>query len=166
MKVLAAYGVIGEAPFAFIPFLATKPPLALLIFAILSIWIKYRERLFNSLGLTKKQHDAYIKTNRNSLSVSIALSTMIAIAGVLEVLVVIIMFATLSTEWAYYHAIFLDIGETIPLILIIPFIMLYSYTRVHKDGPVDILVPMIGVGMTVIVYIEVIYQYFVQCFWA
>ena len=166
VKVLAAYGYIGEAPFAFIPFLATKPPLALLIFALLSIWIKYRERLFKSLGLTKKEHDAYIKTNRNSLSISIALSTMIAIAGVIEILIIVILFASLDKNWAYYHILCLDIGETIPLILIIPFIMLYSYTRVHKDGPVDILVPMIGVGMTAIVYIEVIYQYFVQCFWA
>lgn len=166
VKVLASYGIIGEAPFAFIPFLATKPPLALLIFAFLSIWIKYRENLFKSLGLTKKEHDAYIKTNRNSLSISISLSILIGIAGVLEIILVAIMFASLSTEWAYYHILCLDIGETIPLILIIPFIMLYSYTRVHKDGPVDILVPMIGIGMTALVYAEVIYQFFVQCVWA
>lgn len=165
VKVLAYYEVIGDVPFFVVPFLATKPPLALLIFAFLSIWIKYRENLFKSLGLTKKEHDAYIKTNRNSLSISVTLSILIGIAGVFEVILVAIMFATLSTEWAYYHIICLDIGETIPLILIIPFIMLYSYTRVHKDGPIDVLVPMIGVGMTVVVYAEVIYQYFVQCFW-
>lgn len=165
VKVLASYEIISDVPFFVIPFLATKPPLALLIFASLSIWIKYRENLFKSLGLTKKEHDAYIKTNRNSLSISVALSILIGITGVLEVILVVIMFASLGTEWAYYHILCLDIGEAIPLILIIPFIMLYSYTRVHKDGPVDILVPMIGIGMTALVYAEVIYQFFVQAVW-
>ena len=165
VKVLSSYGVIEDVPFFVVPFLATKPPLALLIFALLSLWIKYRENLFKTLGLTKKEHDAYIKTNRNSLSVSITLSTLIAITGVLEIIIVVIMFASLGVESGFINMYCLDIGEAIPLILIIPFVMLYSYTRVHKDGPVDILVPMIGIGMTALVYAEVIYQFFVQSVW-
>lgn len=166
IKVLASYGIITDPPFAIIPFLTTKPPLALLIFALLSIWIKYRESLFKSLGLTKKEHDAYLKTNRNSLSVSIALSTLIGIMAVTEIIIVAFMLSCLGKSPALYHIECLDIGESIPLLLIIPFVMLYSYTRSHKPGPVDILVPILGVGMTVLVYVEVIYQFFVQCVWA
>lgn len=163
IKTFSIWGYIPNLPFAVVPFLCTKSPLVFLVFAIVSIWIKFREKITRRIGLTKKEYEKFLKTNRNSLSYSGHLCTIIAIVVALEIVLIFILTAVyshLDTSYIVYIISSLSIGQTIPLLLAIPFIMLYSYTRSHKNGLIDILLPAAGIGMTVIVYLEVIYHFF------
>lgn len=165
LKALAGYGAI-DVPFAVVPFVATKPPMVFMLFVFASLWFKYRERKFKRLGLSRSQYHEYLKTNRNSLSFSIMLSVLIAVVAVIEIIILIVMAVNLGYEVTIWHLYNLSIGQVIPLILAIPFIMLYSYTRNHDNGVVDVILPIAGIGMSVLVYAEVIYQFFNQVIWA
>ena len=49
-------------------------------------------------------------------------------------------------------------GETMTLIMLVPVILLFSYTRDHKDKKADIIIPVIGVCTIGWVYIEAAYK--------
>ncbi|MBQ6920916.1 MAG: hypothetical protein IJQ72_03340 [Bacilli bacterium] len=165
LKALAGYGTI-DVPFAIVPFVATKPPMVFMLFVFASLWFKYREYKFKKLGLSRLQYHEYLKTNRNSLSFSIMLSSLIGIVAFIEIIIIGVMAAKLGYDVTILHLYNLSIGQVIPLVLAIPFIMLYSYTRSHKNGVVDVILPLAGIGISVLVYVEVIYQFFNQVIWA
>ena len=48
------------------------------------------------------------------------------------------------------------------MVFAIPFILLYSYQRKHKDARVDIAIPILGIALIVVVYVEGIYQFIVN----
>ena len=50
------------------------------------------------------------------------------------------------------------IGRHVPLVLLIPFVLLFSYTRNHKNPRADILIPVAGIILALIVLIEGLYQ--------
>ena len=55
----------------------------------------------------------------------------------------------------YAQAIGFGWGSTI---LLIPIILLFSYTKKHKDPTIDLLVPLAGVGFIAVIYVEGLYQ--------
>lgn len=50
------------------------------------------------------------------------------------------------------------IGQCLSLLIAVPFILLYSYTRLHKNPIIDIIIPIGGIAFIAFVYIEGIYQ--------
>lgn len=58
----------------------------------------------------------------------------------------------------FLYADALGIGQTMSMIFAIPFIMLYSYTRSHKNKTIDIAIPIASVALLALVYLEGIYQ--------
>ena len=129
-----------------------------------SLGIKYRERIFIKLGATKEEYQAYLKTNRNSLAFSVQLSLIFLSSLVLEVTLLIILVIIYVGFKGYDVETFLvavnayQSGQSIYLLLAIPFILLYSYTKGHKNKLIDLFIPIIGIGLIVIVYLEGIYQ--------
>jgi len=164
LRILSGTGQISLS-FYFHPFMATKSPLVFLIFVLMSLWFKYRERIFISLGATHKDYHEYLKTNRNSFSVSVTLVTIILFVAVLEVFLLIALFAYytgyMGAEFSYFSEIMsiYQLGQCSAMIIAIPFILLYSYTRKHKQSNLDIIIPLAGIGLVVFVYIESIYQF-------
>ncbi len=49
-------------------------------------------------------------------------------------------------------------GKHIPLIVLLPFILLLSYTRVYKNKKIDAMIPPAGVLLAVLVSVECMYQ--------
>jgi hypothetical protein len=155
-------------PFYIFPFLTTKSPIIYLIFIVAAMWIKNRERWYLKLGATKHDYQEFLKTNRNSLSVSVHLSIIIAVASLLDIVLLII-------AMIYYFANNLptdDIGDVVIntfgvgqasiMLLAIPFIFLYSYKRKHKDGRIDLIIPILGIALLALVYVEGIYQFILE----
>ncbi|MBP5444828.1 MAG: GNAT family N-acetyltransferase [Acholeplasmatales bacterium] len=147
LKGLTLSGTI-KLPFEFYPFLTTKPVLIYVIFIIMSIWIKNREKVFIGLGMTRKEYQTFLNTNKNSLSFSILTSILFLSISLID-LICVALFPSLS---------FFEFGKCIGLFLAIPFIMLFSYTRTHNNNDFDIILPFAGVGLVVFAYIEAIYQ--------
>ena len=162
LRVLGSMDIL-HLPYFVYPFLTTKPPLVFVIFAIVTLWIKNRERLFLSLGANKEEYQKFLLTRRNSLSFSIKLSVLITIFSIIDLLVYFIVAmisssAGATTEEAVAFTQVFGIGQCAALLLAVPFILLYSYTKNHKNTLIDIFIPVGGIALTAIVYIESIYQ--------
>lgn len=151
-------------PFYFYPFLTTKSPIVFGVFALVSLWIKNRERLFIRLGATKAEYKQFLNTNRNSLAFSIQLSLVFLSSILLELTLFIILIIVYAGIKHYPAELFGNVfvayqsGESLALLLAIPFILLYSYTRVHKNSSIDVIIPIIGIGLIALVYIEGVFQ--------
>lgn len=151
-------------PFYAYPFLTTKSPLVFMIFASISLWIKNREKIYVSFGATRQEYRQFLKTNRNSLSFSLQLSLLIVLFSIIDFVVFLILFLALiisgagDADYIIKMITLLGGGQCFALQLTIPFILLYSYTRTHKNTMIDIFIPVIGIGLIAFVYIEGVYQ--------
>ena len=56
----------------------------------------------------------------------------------------------------------MNLGESVPLLLMAPIMLLFSYTRTHKNKTFDLLIPAIGVVAVVLAFIEGLYQFFLM----
>lgn len=160
LKVNDIFGNIS-LPIELIPFLATKPPLIYVVFILITLWIKYREKTIYRLGATKDEFHKYLNTNKNSLSFSLHLSFILFIVLILDFIAAVVLLAVVQDEITFYvMAASLKIGESTSLILAIPFVLLFSYTRSYsKDtSNIDLLIPLGGIGLIVLTYVEGIYE--------
>ena len=167
LKVISAVTPF-ELPFYAYPFLTTKSPYVFLAFVAMALWLKYREKLFLKIGLTKEQYREYLKTNRNSLSFSTILSIIILVAAFVD-FVVLIGFIVGFKDMAqadpdgFSNLVKgFNVGQALSMILVIPFVMLFSYTRGHKDKNTDLFVVLGGIGLTVIMVLESVYQLLIR----
>ena len=49
-------------------------------------------------------------------------------------------------------------GNAIQLLLMPPFVLLFSYTRTHKNKLIDIFIPIVGIVLILLVYLQGGYQ--------
>ena len=57
------------------------------------------------------------------------------------------------------HLNALGLGESVLLLLLSPLMLLFSYTRTHKNKTLDTFIPFAGIALIVLVYIEGGYQF-------
>ncbi len=144
-------------------FLTSKSYFMHLIFIILSIWVKKRESTFLRLGATKDEFLRYQTTNRCSWSFAKATAILFAFFGFLDFFTttVVINIASLDSSYtllSIYDLIEnLGLGQTLGMLVACPFILLFSITRTHKDKMIDLLVPIIGIVVVVLVTIESVF---------
>ena len=167
LKILAATNQISM-PFYIFPFLTTKSPIVFLVFVLAALWIKNREKWYLRLGASKEQYNEYLKTKRNSLHVSISLTIIILISILFDVLLLIIAviyFTATNLPVEKFSDIAIDtfgVGQASSMLLAVPFIFLYSYKRQHKDTRIDLLIPIVGIALIALVYVEGIYQFILE----
>ncbi|MBR6874440.1 MAG: hypothetical protein IKN17_13120 [Ruminococcus sp.] len=170
LKVLASEGAISLPVYVF-PLLTTKPPLSFLLFIIMARYFKEREIKFLKNGKTSDDYKTFLKTRFNAFQVSRVMVIMILIIAVLDVIIMIIM-AALSVianggspdstdkivdamervnEWGF--------GQCIELVVLIPIMFLFSYTKTHKNGIFDIIIPVAGVAGIILVTFDGIIKY-------
>ncbi len=164
LKYLAASHQI-VLPFWVFPLLTVKPPMTFLLFMLLAIHIKARERRFCRHGRTHEEYMTYLTTNRNSLHFSGYLIFLLFLTAVLD-LIALIMFSAFSALKAgapndesvllgfLESASALGFGKTAPQLLLMPLMLLFSYSRIPKSKTLGMLIPVFGVGMMVLVLLE------------
>lgn len=169
IKVLIGIGEL-EISIYYYPFLTTKSPLVFLMFIVISIWIKHRERIFARFGLTKEEYHKFLSTNRNSLSFATNLALTILLFAFLEVLVFLgltFLYDSAISQSGEHFIRFLNIfgvGQCLSMLFAIPLIFLYSYTKTHKNNTIDIFISIGGIALVALVYLEAIYQGILQFF--
>ena len=167
VKILCTNSVVFISPFVY-PFLTTKPPLTFVVFLIMSLFFKRRERHFYKMGKTKEDYEKFKNTNLNSVQFSVYLSIVIAIAAAVDFLILFTISLVLSLQ--PMPAEFVDkadfisaninsayswgFGQTVPLLLIVPIIILFDYTKTYKDNKLDIFIPAAGIALTAVIYLE------------
>lgn len=163
-------------------FLSTKPPMSFAAFIALALFIKRRERIFLKNGRTYEEYGHFLETNANSLHFSVHACITFIIAAVLD-MAIFFIFALLMTagdvlatgemteQVLENHEMLTNMairtatvaqaagfGESLVLLFVAPFVLLFSYTRKHKDTKMDLFIPMIGIAAIVALYIEAVFR--------
>ena len=147
-------------PFWAYIFLPTKSPVVHMLFLCVSLWVKNRKKLFMKIGGTEEQYKVYLKSNRNSIDFSKQLSILILVFVVIDFFLFIFVSAlylgNMAPEvqqtqegllYAMSNANSIGLGEAMSLLLIVPVIMLFSYTKTHKNKKIDTLMPAAAIGV-------------------
>ena len=148
-----------------------------LVFIVLAIYIKVRERHFLKHGKTYEEYQAFLGTNRNSLHFAVFAAVILLIAGLLDLLFfldiasyeVLEMFnmdklggnvdmSRILDPNLVLGATAMGFGNAVQLLLMPPFVLLFSYTRTHKNKLIDMFIPVVGILCILIVYIQGGYQ--------
>ena len=167
LKIFASTGVIKLSPY-FYPLLTTKAPVAFIIFILMALFVKKRENFFTKKGKTIEEFNAFQKTNANSLHFSVFLSVTIVIGAVIDFLIFIGLFIGLSAltpvpveveaiEYFTYIAKIVyswGFGQTASMVFIIPLVLLFDYRKTYKNTFLDIVIPIAGIAIVAIIYIE------------
>ena len=164
---------LAHIPVQLFPFLTVKPPMTFLVFIILAIYVKLRERHFLKHGKTYEEYQAFLMTNRNSLHFSIFAAVTLLVAGLLDLLFFLDIasyeiLATLKLDKLGSIDVFdpnlmlgataMGFGNAIQLLLMPPFVLLFSYTRTHKNKLIDIFIPIAGIACILIIYLQGSFQ--------
>ena len=143
-------------PFGLNIFLTTKSPFIYLLFILLTFWLRKREKKYYSLGGTQEGFLKFEKSNRNSLSFSIYISIVCLIISILDFILFVILYAGFEDGLTYIDAF--KIGDCSGLFIAIPVLLLFSYSRKHKQSNLDIIIIIGGIGLIILSYVEMIYQ--------
>ena len=172
LKVLCVTLPGFDLPLYVMPFLTTKPPITFLVFIGLSIFVKNRELMFLRRGKTREEYSMFLKTNTNSLHFSISASIFMIVAALLDLILYFVIGLSLTVigeddtivRDGMVIAQNMGFGRSVSLLLVVPFIMLFSYTRVHKPSSsnVDIIIPLVGIMIFAVCYVEGAYQFILR----
>ncbi len=151
-------------------FLTSKPPFMLLAFLLLISLFKIEERKhIKKLNKSEIELEEHKKTNAHSLAVSIQMSIIFVIVTILDIIVSFIVFASVAVN---LHALedqallnyianqLSDIGffGSATLVILIPVFLLFSYKKKPKNKEIDKFIPIVGIGLILLVYVEGIFQ--------
>lgn len=174
LKIRAGQGLF-TMPVWMYPLLTTKPPLAFIMFTIVGLILKRRERRYFREGGSEEGYNAFWQTNANSWHFSLFTSIVVFITALLDIITYFFMTVFLSTYWVDVSTAtdaeiaaavdkttqlvdHLAIGDSINMLLLIPFLLLFSYTRKHKNNQIDALIPLAGIVLIILIYLEGGYQ--------
>lgn len=170
LKILATDQIIS-LPLWVSPFLTTKPPVSILMFLSIVRYIRLREKQFFKNGRTMEEYNAFLETNTNSMQFSKHLMLIILVYTVLDLIImflVALIYATVvigSTEGtsvalqaAISKAQSWGFGGTARMINLLPIVLLFSYTRSHKNQLIDTAIPAVSAGIIFLAYFDGIFQ--------
>ena len=166
MKILATNHIIN-IPIALYPFLTNKPPMCFIMFLIMVLYIKRREKIFMKNGKTHEEFREFCKTNTNSWQFSKYFISIIITCSIIDFLVAFILAVIHASNTGISFDDFSNVtpvieqwgfGETITMIMLIPFMLLFSYTKTHRLKIIDSIIPLAAVILIVIIYIDGIFQ--------
>ena len=160
LKGLQGAGLI-ELPEFVSPMLTVKPPMTFIVFIVLAMFIKNRERRFCAHGYTHEEYEKFLKTRRNSWHFSVFTALILFAAGITDsLLYALIVRIDVGTESsvAMNVARTIGLGNASALTLLSPIILLFSYTRRNKNRQTDMIIPFIGMGLVALVLLEGSYE--------
>jgi len=166
LKLLVIFNYM-ELPFAIMPFLTTKPPLTFLLFIMVAVSIKRKEKKFRLANRADEEYYTFLQSNSNSFRFSATVATCIVIIVVIDLvlhfaLLALLMYGVNPGYWTIEgieDKLYLcGFGKSISLLIILPFIMLFSYTRTYKDKRADIIIPIVALAVLALICLEGLYQ--------
>lgn len=164
LQVLDGFHIISLSFYAYV-FMTTKSPLIFMLFCTVYLWIKNREHIYLKFGATREEYQEFLSTNRNSLYFSLVLILILLIFAIIEFTIIAIISFTVTSPLdenffliMYRLVKIFSLDECINTLIAIPLILLYSYTRDHKNRTIDLLLPAVGVAGIILLYLECGYQ--------
>lgn len=165
-----------DLPIEVVPLLTNKPFVTFLAFLAIVIYLKYQENVYIKLGGKEENYNEFLETNAHTLQFNIVLGIIFAAAGLLDLIVTIIL--TFSFAQAYDIPLnsidsfqqVLDFvqpwgfGKGIALLFFSPITLLFNYRKKYSDATqkVDLFIPLIGIAIVLLVFIEGFYQFLIR----
>ena len=153
--------------------LPSKPPFIFAAFVFIVLGLKLSKFFYlKRKGHTKEQLEEHIQTKAHSLKISIGIAACFVIFALIDLVVILVlMFTTYSNYAAAYPDYTQEVvsalawarieiyegigfGEAIGLIIVAPLVLLFSYTKTHKNALVDTLIPVAGIALIALVLLE------------
>ena len=149
------------------------------VFILLALFMKFRERKFCRNGRTYEEYREFLTTKRNSLNFSVYAAIILVVMGIVDLFIaivvpMIIMGSQLGMELAASGTVTAELeaaltsnlqrmfaigfGESIPLIFLAPFMLLFSYNRKRKHPEYDSVIPLGAIILIILTYFQGIYQ--------
>lgn len=160
-----------DIPFFCFFLLTSKPPLMFAAIIALFVILKIEELRKMKQHLNSEFVKEHRKTNAHSLRFSIIIAITFFVAGALDFIIYSASSIALTSSliadvgdedfavgMAMYVISHMGFGDAIPLLLIAPLTLLFSYTKVHKNKKIDPLIPVVGLLLIIFVYVEGIFQ--------
>ena len=170
LKWKSAQGSI-TLPFWSFPLLTVKPPMTFVVFMLLAVHMKTRELRFCRHGRSHEEYLAFLKTNRNSFHFSVFLAVALVLAALADFIILMVLMGlqagSLETlvnevEARYMEfssaAIAVGFGGAVSLLFVAPLVLLYSYTKEPANKKISMLIPVVGIVLILILFLEGIYQ--------
>lgn len=159
-------------PIELIPLLTNKPIVTFLAFLAIVIYLKYQEKIYRKLGGQYEEYQEFLTTNAHNLQFDIVLGIIFAVAGILDLIVTIILLFTFSevndidiTNLHTFKQVLNFVqpwgfGKGISLLFFSPITLLLNYRKKYsnKTRNIDMLIPLIGMALFVLVFLEGFYQ--------
>ena len=171
LKLFAANGAINLSPYV-VPLLTTKPPVAFLIFIILALFVKNRERFYIKHGKTHEEYQAFLNTNVNRLHFSLFLVFTVIGAVIFDIVLAffvcvfrLVPVAQVTPELVpdAFPLVFkstyeMGFGQCSPMLLIIPLLIFFDYRKTHDNKIVDVIIPIAGIAIIILLYVEGLFE--------
>lgn len=127
--------------------LTCRTPASYIVFFALSLYLQYRKYNYLQRGGTDAGYGIYFKTKACSLHFSIYCSIVLAIVSLVDFL---LSFIPGAETWL--------IGSSYNMVFIIPFVMLLSYSREHKNATLDSLMPFVFVCAMIFFILDIAFR--------
>ncbi len=169
IKALTALNVIMIPSFVFF-LLTSKPAILFVVFLVLIIGMKMREKQYKKRFKNEKEYSEHEQTNAHTFRVSISLTVLFVIGAIVDFIIAFMiaiifwiskegtMDASTLASASVSFANNIGFGTAAPILMVAPILLLFSYKKTHKNPNIDIIIPVVGVGLIALVYIEGLYQ--------
>lgn len=157
--------------------LPSKPPLVFFAFVCIILFIKYKEyKHLKKENRSAETWKLYSTTKAHSLRVSIYISIFFLICAIIDFIAIVVgiiiyfygsipiaaeqgeEMAELYIEIKTMALVNAGVGGAVPLLLIIPLVIMFSYTKTHKNKKFDTILPFAGIGVIAFIYFEGLFQ--------
>ena len=170
LKWKSAQGSI-TLPFWCFPLLTVKPPVTFVVFMLLAVHMKTRELRFCRHGRSHEEYLAFLKTNRNSFHFSVFLAVILVLAALADFIILMVLMGVqagslgtlaneVETRFMEFSsaAVAVGFGGAVSLLFVAPLVLLYSYTREPANKMISMLIPVVGIVLILILFLEGIHQ--------
>ena len=135
---------------ALVGLLTCRSPATYLMFFSISLFLSILQRNYVKYGGTIQGFQEYKKTKAHSITFSIACSIIILITCLLDFL-----FGLIPGSSSF------GIGSSSLMFSIIPFIMLVSYTKEHKNKTIDLFLPVVSIIIIVFLVLDTLFTVYI-----
>jgi len=136
-------------PGPFLTLLPLKPPMFLLAYTCLVLYLKKKERHFFKSGKPEEEYDKEFLSPQSVKSFSVFASVTLGMCSLIDL---IIIFAD-SNETLQR----IGFGDSSLMFLVIPIIIFFDFSKGLKNSLTSVIIPVVAVVLIVVMWIEAIY---------